>query len=197
MTFLRAIATLGAGEIVLLVLLCSLVFLGTFGWIGYFLLKPKKRINRANFAYEALLNRLKRHPNDPDLREETLRLGRHLCKVAPFEYNENSVMNDINVVCGGKVEVTNPGVLQGSRIAQEIGKLGQLFLQGVLTAEEFERAKSLFLGAPPDKAAAAVDLLRNLNALKQQGVLSESEFNAKKWEVLSERLLPGRLRAAR
>jgi hypothetical protein len=42
-----------------------------------------------------------------------------------------------------------------------------------------------------DKAASAVELLQSLDALKKQGILSQSEFNMKKWEILSERLLPG------
>lgn len=94
------------------------------------------------------------------------------------------------------VEITNPIPLRRKGIAQEIEKLQHLFLQGVITAEEFERGKTLFLGAPPDKASTAVDLLQNLATLKEQGVLSESEFNTKKWEILSERLMPGRKQAA-
>lgn len=94
------------------------------------------------------------------------------------------------------VEVKNPIPLRRKGTAREVEDLGRLLLQGVITAEEFERGKAAILGSPPDKAAAAVDLLRKLGELKAQGILSESEFNAKKWEVLSERLMPGSRQAA-
>lgn len=101
-----------------------------------------------------------------------------------------------NQKISAKVEVTNSTSLGRKGVAQEIEKLGQLFLAGVITSEEFERGKTLFLGAAPDKAASAVELLQNLSALKQKGVLSQSEFNMKKWEILSERLIPGKPQAA-
>ena len=114
-------------------------------------------------------------------------------------FDEVAIMNDINAACAratvgqntvGKVEVTNLMAVSGKSVAQEIERLGQLLIAGVITGEEFERGKTLFLGAPPDKAASAVELLQNLDALKKKGVLSESEFNVKKWEILSERLIP-------
>jgi hypothetical protein len=51
--------------------------------------------------------------------------------------------------------------------------------QGVVTDDEFERGETALLGSAPDKAASAVELLQKLNALKKEGVLSESEFNKK------------------
>jgi len=155
--------------------------------------------------YKTSLEKLKRDPNNPDLREKTLELGRYYSNLMRDRkghtiFDEVALANDINAACAratvgqhsvGKVEVTNPIALGGTSAAEEIERLGQLFLQGVLTAEEFERGKAMFLGAPPDKAASAVELLQSLNSLKVKGVLSESEFNVKKWEILSERLLPG------
>ncbi len=164
---------------------------------------PRKRAKK---AYYESLEKLKERPNDPDLRDQALQLGRTYAALSRNPkcvtiYDEMSIANDIQAACArattgetsvAKVEVTNPAALSGNGIAQEIEKLGQLFLKGVITSEEFERGKTLFLGAPPDKAASAVELLQNLNVLKDKGVLSQSEFNMKKWEILSERLLPGR-----
>ncbi len=161
---------------------------------------------RAKKAYQESLGNLKRDPNNPDLRERTLELGRRYSKLmrnskGRTTFDEVALMNDINAACAratigqdsvAKVEVTNPIPLNGKSVAQEIERLGRLFLAGVVTAEEFERGKTLFLGAPPDKVASALELLQGLDALRKQGVLSESEFNTKKWEVLSERLIPGR-----
>lgn len=75
---------------------------------------------------------------------------------------------------------------QGSGIADEIAKLGALTSNGVITAEEFERGKQVFLGSAPDQAAATVAHLRQLHDLFLAKVLSESEFNMKKWELLSK-----------
>lgn len=170
-----------------------------------------QRKARAKKAYEGSLAKLKREPNDPDLRAKALQLGRHYSNLLRDSkgrtmFDEVAIMNDINAACAratlghnsvGKVEVTNPMAVSGKSVGQEIEKLGQLLVAGVITGEEFERGKALFLGAPPDKAASAVELLQNLDALKKKGVLSESEFNVKKWEILSERLIPGKMQAAK
>jgi hypothetical protein len=184
-----------------------LIFVTLIGVISR-LKEGSKETARRN--YKTSLEELKQDPNNPDLRGRTLELGRHYSNLMRDSkghtiFDEMALSNDIAAACAratvgqygvGKVEVTNPIALGSTSAAQEIEKLGQLFLQGVLTAEEFERGKTMFLGAPPDKAASAVDLLQNLNSLKVKGVLSESEFNMKKWEILSERLLPGRKQAA-
>jgi hypothetical protein len=162
-------------------------------------------------AYEDALLKLKKDPNNPDLRESALKLGRTYADLARGSdgrsiFDEVALMNDINAACAratighnsvAKVEVTNAFAVSGGSVAQEIERLGQLLISGVITGEEFERGKTLFLGAPPDKAASAIELLQNLDVLKKKGVLSESEFNMKKWEILSERLIPGKLQAAR
>ena len=75
----------------------------------------------------------------------------------------------------------------GGSIADEIAKLGELAQQGVITQEEFSRGKELFLGRAPDEAADQVALLRQLHGLWKSGVLSESEFNMKKWDLLSSK----------
>ena len=77
--------------------------------------------------------------------------------------------------------------LQGSSVADEIAKLSQLAKEGVLSEEELQRAKALYLGQPPSHIDQSIQLLRNLKELQKQGVLSESEFNMKKWDILSKR----------
>lgn len=158
-------------------------------------MKPRK-------LYYDALQRLMQDPNNTSLREEVLRLGKKGMKNPMFTEFEKEqwMIKEIDEVCGGKtvkVEVTNPQAFSGKSVAQQIEELKQLFLAGVITSEEYERGKTLFLGAPPDKAAAAVKLLQNLDDLRKQGVLSESEFRMKKWDILSERLLPGKGQAAK
>ncbi len=181
-------------------------FLAIVGLVWICRLNKWLEKQKAKRRYDKSLQRLQQAPNNPGRRVETLQLGREYARLAKDSkgrstFNEMAIANDLSAACArattgedsvAKVEVTNPGALSQESAAQEIEKLGQLFLTGVITAEEFERGKTLFLGAPPDKAASAVELLQSLDALKKQGILSQSEFNMKKWEILSERLLPGK-----
>lgn len=75
-------------------------------------------------------------------------------------------------------------------MAEELQKLTQLTKEGILSAEEFDRAKNQLIGASSSQVDEATKLLRQLHELLVQGVLSESEFNMKKWDVLSHRLIP-------
>ena len=71
--------------------------------------------------------------------------------------------------------------------ADEIGKLAVLVKEGVLTTEDFQKAKELLLGRTPDERDLALSNLRQLFALHQAGVLTEGEFRLKKWDILSRR----------
>ena len=70
-------------------------------------------------------------------------------------------------------------------VADELSKLAALRDEGVLNDDEFQRSKALFVGSTPDQQSEALDLLRQLHSLQRSGVLSEMEFNMKKWDVLS------------
>lgn len=72
-------------------------------------------------------------------------------------------------------------------IADELAHLAGLRDAGILNEDDWERAKSLFLGAPANTNDERVRLLKNLHDLYKSGVLSEGEFNIKKWDVLSSR----------
>ncbi|MDZ4170252.1 MAG: DUF6232 family protein [Coriobacteriia bacterium] len=72
----------------------------------------------------------------------------------------------------------------GASVADELEKLSALRAGGVLTAEEWGRAKDLYLGKRPDKRADAIVQMKKLYELHQDGVLSLSEFNSKKWDIL-------------
>jgi hypothetical protein len=69
-------------------------------------------------------------------------------------------------------------------LADELGRLSALRAEGVLSDDEFDRAKTLFLGRPADERAQVIGHLKQLHALCQSGVLTPGEFNQKKWDVL-------------
>lgn len=70
-------------------------------------------------------------------------------------------------------------------LADEFEKLAQLAKDGVLSEDEFKKAKQAYLGKSPDARDLAVSNLRQLHALCKSGVLTEGEFRLKKWEILS------------
>ena len=68
----------------------------------------------------------------------------------------------------------------------ELEKLADLVNRGIISQDDFDRAKGLLLGKPASKVQESAQMLESLYALYKQGVLSESEFNLKKWDVLSK-----------
>ena len=70
-------------------------------------------------------------------------------------------------------------------IAAELEKLAGLVRTGAITHEEWVRAKNLYLGQPQNKREHALSRIQELFNLQQNGALSESEFNATKWDILS------------
>jgi hypothetical protein len=71
-------------------------------------------------------------------------------------------------------------------IAIELEKLAALVRTGAITTDEWQRAKNLYLGQPEGKKREhALTRIRELFDLQQSGAVSESEFNAVKWDILS------------
>ena len=83
-----------------------------------------------------------------------------------------------------EAKLVNPS--PSASIADEIGKLAQLRDEGVITQKEFEQGKGRFLGLTTDAQKTTTNQLRQLHSLYKDGILSESEFNMKKWDILSK-----------
>lgn len=73
----------------------------------------------------------------------------------------------------------------GSSVADELEKLLALAKSGALSRAEWQRAKEMFIGQAPDRQAATRRDLSSLYDLHRRGVLSASEYNEKKWDLLS------------
>jgi hypothetical protein len=65
-------------------------------------------------------------------------------------------------------------------------QLASLLNDGILTQDEFDRAKAGFIGATLEVRETSAGQIRQLHSLYKSGVLSESEFNMKKWDILSK-----------
>jgi hypothetical protein len=89
----------------------------------------------------------------------------------------------------GFVDALNRTLQAANRTSpsEELKRLAELFSAGVLSTEEWQRAKEMYLGKPPDAQQATMDRLRQLHDLFRAGVLSESEFNMKKWDILARK----------
>ncbi len=72
-----------------------------------------------------------------------------------------------------------------ARPSDELEAFASLRDRGILSADEYGRAKSLVLGPLQTKADEIAAMISNLHRLFDKGVLSEGEFNQKKWDVLS------------
>lgn len=74
---------------------------------------------------------------------------------------------------------------QSGSISEAIEKLSELYREGMLSEEEFERAKAGYVGSTIEVVESSASLIRQLYQLVQAGVLSEGEFRIKKHDILS------------
>lgn len=77
------------------------------------------------------------------------------------------------------------GAVPPSGIANELEKLAELVHHGALTQDEWQRAKASILGQPKNKQDDAIERVGKLYLAYKSGALSQSEFNATKWDILS------------
>ena len=110
----------------------------------------------------------------------TLTNGDSIDITSPF-VEINQLVKDIDAAKSGALVVKNT-----TAAADALDQLVPLLNDGILTQEEFDRAKDGFLGATVEVRESSVGLLRQLHSLHKSGVLTESEFNLKKWDVLSK-----------
>ncbi|NBU30022.1 MAG: SHOCT domain-containing protein [Actinobacteria bacterium] len=76
-------------------------------------------------------------------------------------------------------------IRQSGSMADAVAKLADLRREGLLTDEEFERAKSGFVGSSVEVTENSAGLIRQLAQLRDAGVLTDGEFRIKKWDILS------------
>ena len=110
----------------------------------------------------------------------TLTSGDLVEVASPFVEFEALVVS-IDAAKSGALVVKNT-----TAAADALDQLVPLLNDGILTQEEFDRAKDGFLGATVEVRESSVGLLRQLHSLHKSGVLTESEFNLKKWDILSK-----------
>ena len=88
---------------------------------------------------------------------------------------------------GGSVELRAPDGTTTGMAAGSGASLELLVQKGALSENERLDAKAALEGSPPEKFRTMTRMLTELHHLYEQGILSEAEFNTKKWEVLSRK----------
>jgi hypothetical protein len=86
------------------------------------------------------LQRLKAEPNNPERRQEALRLGRAYSNLTRNKkgvtvYDEVALKNDIDAACAGAARVQNPS------IEERLAKLKQLLTAGHISDDEYHRRR--------------------------------------------------------
>lgn len=88
---------------------------------------------------------------------------------------------------GGSVELRSPDGTTSGMPTGAGASLELLVQRGALTENERLDAKAALEGNPPEEFRTMTRMLTELHHLYEQGILSEAEFNTKKWEVLSRK----------
>lgn len=155
-----------------------------------------RRVNAfaiAKAKYEAALAALENDPSNVALRRAALQKGRVMTGLyraldqsrrgnwAAAAYDETRVRNDIDAISA---------VSAGTPLshADELQKLAKLHKDGVISIDELTSLKAR-LSSSSTNVQDVIRLLRGLKDLEKEGVLTPGEFNMKKWEILSKRLL--------
>ena len=102
-------------------------------------------------------------------------------------YNFFSLYEPLNVLSHNLDSFLSGSVMSSNinRVEDALSRLAALVTDGSITQEEFEAAKSGFIGRTEVVQESSLSAIRQLASLHSAGVLSEAEFKAKKFELLA------------
>lgn len=106
--------------------------------------------DKARRAYQESLAQLKLDPSNPNLRQETLRLGREYSNLTRDQkgvtvFDEVALSNDINAACAGAA-VPRPALAPAAGSVEErLQKLSSLKTQGLISEAEYEESRRRIL----------------------------------------------------
>ena len=125
------------------------------------------------------LNRLFSTPAGPVMRLGVVTAAGRVEVSSPYLEFQNLATNLQSAITGGAL------MRQSGSMADAVTKLAELRRDGLLNDEEFERAKSGFVGSSVEVTENSAGLIRQLAQLRDAGVLTDGEFRIKKWDILS------------
>lgn len=100
-----------------------------------------KLLTETKEAYYKALDRLKRDPHNPELRQEVISLDRKYIKMNYKKFNEVMLMNDINAACakaGSEVMIRGNSQQSGQKpsVEERLRKLDELRARRVISDTE-------------------------------------------------------------
>lgn len=113
---------------------------------GWSAVSAIKQTNQAKKVYLESLEKLKNSPENADLVQKTLELGRAYVKLNRISkgvpiVNEISLMNDINAACTS----ANQNIFSNSSIEEKLHFLNELLEKGLITDIEYRAKKTEIL----------------------------------------------------
>jgi len=110
---------------------------------------------KARHAYEDSLSALKLAPSDPDLKQQTLQLGRGYSQLTRDGkgiaiFDEVALMNDLSAVCAGAAAASSPSPTSSApareaTIHTKLTELRQLHNAGLVSDHEYTTLRSELL----------------------------------------------------
>jgi hypothetical protein len=101
--------------------------------------------DEAKQAYLGSLEKLKHDPQNPDLREQTLALGRAYARKGVVGFDEVALMNDINAACA-RAATNVPAEGQSKPPVEErLAKLDELRSKQLVSEEEYQTRRKQIL----------------------------------------------------
>lgn len=126
-----------------------------FGLVGLVLISLGVSYYQAKKAYYASLEQLKGDPDNPDLREQTLNLGRRFADAAMFLHSkgwpvilldEAALANDISAACArAGTRVTVESDYRNQSIEERLIRLDDLRAKGFIREDEYETRRRQIL----------------------------------------------------
>lgn len=131
------------------------------GWLTSVELNKEKEKEKAKNAYRQSLAQLTHEPTKAELRQKTLQLGRTYSNLTRDSkgvtiFDEIALMNDINAACAGATTAINKAPASSVKVATLV------------------------------KVASLEDRLIRLSKLKDQGLVDDVEYKAKRQQLLDE-----------
>jgi hypothetical protein len=135
---------------------CGLIMLAVVGAFAlaiavyfYNLSQTNKQLRRAFANYRQSLELLKQQPNNPELRQRALELGRYYSNLTRDNrgvtvYDEVALANDINAACAGGGHAARDSTATRP-IEERLDQLKALFEKGVIGEQEYSERRGKLL----------------------------------------------------
>jgi hypothetical protein len=122
---------------------CGLIILAILAIAVVAAISQSNARDRARVAYQKALARLKQDPANPDLREETLKLGRAYCGLMRNRrgvalFDEVALSNDISAACAAAFRPQRqPVAIAQPSVESRLTNLAELRSKGLIDESEY------------------------------------------------------------